>query len=114
MAQPVLPGTLELLALKAISLGPAHGFAVLERIQRGSREVLQVEQGALYPALHRLEAQGLIAAEWGVSENNRRAKFYSLTRAGRIRLGQDLAQWERLVAGMNALLGSESLEGLQA
>lgn len=106
MAQPVLPGTLEMLALKAISLGSAHGFAVMERIQRGSRDVLQVEQGALYPALHRLEAQGLIAAEWGTSENNRRAKYYQLTSAGRRRLRADQANWAELSEAINALLQS--------
>jgi len=106
VAQPVLPGTLELLALKAISLGPAHGFAVLERIQRGSREVLQVEQGALYPALHRLEAQGLIAAEWGVSENNRKAKFYSLTTSGRKQLTTEEQSWARLSTAINFVLGN--------
>lgn len=106
MAQPVLQGTLELLALKAISLGSAHGFAVMERIQRGSRDVLQVEQGALYPALHRLEAQGLITAQWGISENNRRAKFYALTAAGDTRLAADTRQWQEIAEGMRALLQS--------
>ncbi|MCB1554718.1 MAG: PadR family transcriptional regulator [Xanthomonadales bacterium] len=106
MSQPVLPGTLEMLALKAISLGPAHGFAVMQRIQRGSGDVLQVEQGALYPALHRLEAQDLIAAEWGISENNRRAKFYRLTTAGRRRLRSDQESWFELSEAINALLRS--------
>ncbi len=110
MPQPVLPGTLDLLALKAISLGPAHGFAVMERIQRGSREVLQVEQGALYPALHRLEAQGLVEAEWGVSENNRRAKFYRLTAAGTRRLRSEQRNWEELRTAMDALLGGSAAE----
>ena len=110
MAQPVLPGTLDLLALKAISLGPAHGFAVMQRIQRGSRDVLQVEQGALYPALHRLEAQGLIDAEWGVSENNRKAKFYRLTTAGRKRLGSEQKNWEALRTAIDALLASDGSE----
>lgn len=104
MPQPVLPGTLELLALNAIALGRAHGFTLMERIQRGSQEVLQVEQGALYPALHRLEAQGLVEGSWGISENNRRARFYALTAAGERRLAIDLARWQEFVAGMQALL----------
>ena len=104
MKQPVLPGTLEMLALKAISLGPEHGFGILQRIQRGSRDVLQIEQGALYPALHRLEANGLIESEWGVSSNNRRAKFYRLTATGRRRLHEDLSQWRRMVDAMQGLI----------
>jgi transcriptional regulator len=104
MPQPVLPGTLELLALKAISLGSAHGFTLMERIQRGSRDSLQVEQGALYPALHRLEAQALIVGRWGTSDNNRRAKFYALTAAGKRRLAVDVKLWDELAAGMQALL----------
>lgn len=104
MTQPVIPGTLDMLALKAISLGAAHGFAVMERIQRGSGDVLQVEQGALYPALHRLEAQGLIDAKWGVSENNRRAKFYRLSAAGRRRLLSERKQWEAMRAAIDAVL----------
>jgi len=110
MPQPVRPGTLELLALKAISLGSAHGFTVMERIQRGSRDVLQVEQGALYPALHRLEAQGLIAPEWGTSENNRRAKFYVLTAAGKRRLSADLRNWRELSQAMQSLLDATTAE----
>lgn len=109
MGQPVLPGTLDMLALKAISLGPEHGFGLLQRIQRCSGDVLQVEQGALYPALHRLEAQGLISAEWGVSENNRRAKFYALSAAGQRRLQQDLQHWRELVRGIDGVLGTELL-----
>lgn len=112
MPQPVLPGTLELLALKAISFGAAHGFTLMERIQRGSRECLQVEQGALYPALHRLEAQGLIVGSWGISENNRRARFYSLTAAGKRRLATDVKLWNELAAGMQALLHAKSAEPL--
>ncbi len=108
MPQPVLPGTLDMLALKAISLGPAHGFAVMERIQRGSGDVLQVEQGALYPALHRLEAQGLIDAEWGTSENNRRAKYYRLTPAGRRRLVDEQRNWATLRSAVDALLASDA------
>lgn len=110
MPQPVRPGTLDLLALKAVSLGAAHGFAIMERIQRGSRDCLQVEQGALYPALHRLEAQGLIAGRWGVSDSNRRAKYYTLTAAGKRRLALETELWLELAAGMQALLQTTSPE----
>jgi PadR family transcriptional regulator PadR len=110
MPQPVRHGTLDLLALKAVSLGSAHGFAVMERIQRGSRDSLQVEQGALYPALHRLEAQGLIVGEWGVSDSNRRAKYYTLTPAGRRRLASETELWRELAAGMQALLQTTSAD----
>jgi PadR family transcriptional regulator PadR len=107
MSQTVLPGTLELLALKAVSLGPEHGLGLLQRIQRSSGDVLLVEQGALYPALHRLEAQGLVSCEWGVSDNNRRAKYYALTAAGRRRLNEDTRQWRQLVEAMDAVLGAK-------
>jgi PadR family transcriptional regulator PadR len=100
----VLPGTLDLLILKAVSLGPQHGYGVLLRIQQMSRDTLQIEQGALYPALYRLEQQGLIAAEWGQSENNRKAKFYTLTRPGQKRLAEDLQRWNRLVEAMSLVL----------
>ena len=98
MAKPsdLVQGTLDLLILKTISLEPKHGWAIAKRIEQTSAEVLQVQQGSLYPALHRLEQQGWVRAEWGDSENNRRARFYSLTRAGRKRLGEELDQWERL------------------
>jgi len=102
----LLPGTLDLLVLKAVSLGTEHGYGILLRIQRASRGVLAIEQGALYPALFRLESQGLIAAEWGTSENNRRAKFYTLTRTGKARLAKDLGDWNRLVEAMGAVLGA--------
>jgi len=92
----LLPGTLDLLILKAVSLGRLHGYAVLLRIQQISGGALQIQQGALYPALYRLEEQGLIESEWGTSENNRRAKFYRLTPAGRGRLGDETASWNRL------------------
>ena len=101
-----LPGTLDLLVLKAVSLGPEHGYGVLLRIQRASRGALAVEQGALYPALFRLESQGYIAAEWGVSENNRKAKFYTLTRSGKARLARDLGEWNGLVEAMAAVLNA--------
>ncbi|HEV3198450.1 MAG TPA: PadR family transcriptional regulator [Bryobacteraceae bacterium] len=102
MAKPtdLVQGTLDLLILKTLALGPMHGWAVGQRIQQVSNDVLQVLQGSLYPALHRLEQQGWIRAEWGDSENNRRAKFYSLTRAGKKRLGEELASWERLSAAI--------------
>jgi transcriptional regulator len=92
----ILPGTLDLLILKAVSLGRLHGYGVLLRIEQISGGALQIQQGALYPALYRLEHQGLIESEWGVSENNRRAKFYRLTTAGRQRLGEKVASWNRL------------------
>ena len=92
----LLPGTLDLLILKAVSLGTLHGYGVLLRIQQISGGALQIQQGALYPALYRLERQGLIQSEWGTSDNNRRAKFYRLTRAGRARLGNETASWNRI------------------
>lgn len=109
---PVLPGTLDLLILKAVSLGPQHGYGVLLRIQQLSGDVLALEQGALYPALYRLEHQGLIAAEWGTSENNRRARFYTLTDTGRARLGEDLERWNRLVEIMGRVLTQRTAEAL--
>jgi len=102
----LLPGTLDLLILKAVSLGPLHGYGVLLRIGQISGEALQIEQGALYPALYRLERQKLLSTEWGVSENNRRAKYYELTAAGRKRLRDETAGWERLVAAMGAALAT--------
>jgi transcriptional regulator len=106
----LLPGTLDLLVLKAVSLGSEHGYGILLRIQRASRDVLAIEQGALYPALFRLETQGFISAEWGVSSNNRRAKFYTLTRTGKARLAKDTGEWQRLVAAMDAVLGATKAE----
>jgi transcriptional regulator len=102
----LLPGTLDLLILKAVSLGALHGYGVLLRIGQISGEALQIEQGALYPALFRLERQQLLSTEWGVSENNRRAKYYQLTAAGRKRLRDETAGWERLVAAMGAALAT--------
>lgn len=101
---PVLPGTLELLILKAVSLSKEHGYGILLRIEQISGGALAIEQGALYPALHRLEHEGLLAGEWGVSENNRRARFYALTAAGKKRLKEETAGWQRLVEVMNAAL----------
>ena len=95
-ASGLLPGTLDLLILKAVSLGKLHGYGVLLRIQQISGGALQIQQGALYPALYRLEQQGLIDSEWGTSDNNRRAKFYRLTTAGKARLGDEMASWNRL------------------
>ncbi len=95
-AAGVLPGTLDLLILKAVSLGRLHGYGVLLRIKQISKNALDIPQGSLYPALYRLEHQGLIASEWGTSENNRKAKYYRLTAAGRRRLGEETASWNRL------------------
>lgn len=106
----LLPGTLDLLILKAVSLGRLHGYGVLLRIEQISGGALEIQQGALYPALYRLEHQGLIESEWGKSENNRRAKFYCLTAAGRRRLGEEAAGWKRLVAAMTAALDATPQE----
>ena len=95
-AAGLLPGTLDLLTLKAVSLGELHGYGVLLRIQQITGGALQIQQGALYPALYRLEQQGLIESEWGTSDNNRRAKFYHLTASGRARLGDETKSWNRL------------------
>lgn len=106
----LLPGTLDMLILKAVSLNPLHGYGVLLRIKQISREALDIPQGSLYPALYRLEHQGLIAAEWGQSENNRRAKYYTLTAAGRRRLREETADWNRLVSAISAALNTRSEE----
>jgi transcriptional regulator len=103
----LLPGTLDVLILKALSLGPLHGYGVLLRIGQISDGALSIEQGALYPALHRLERQHLLASEWGNSDNNRRAKFYRLTPAGRKRLIAGTESWNRLVAAMRAALNAK-------
>lgn len=100
----LVQGTLDLLILKTIALEPAHGWAIAQRIRQVSNNVLQVNQGALYPALHRLEQQAWIQAEWGESENNRRAKFYSLTKAGKKYLDREEANWERLSAAIGLVL----------
>jgi len=102
----ILPGTLDLLILKAVSLGPLHGYGVLLRIEQISQGALLVEQGALYPALFRLVRQGLLKANWGTSENNRRAKFYELTAAGRKRLQEEADGWNRLVTAIAAALSA--------
>jgi transcriptional regulator len=100
----LLPGTLDVLILKAVSLGPLHGYGVLLRLQQISGGALLVEQGALYPALYRLEEQELLASEWGTSENNRRAKYYSLTRKGEKRLRDETDRWNRLASAMAHVL----------
>jgi PadR family transcriptional regulator, regulatory protein PadR len=102
----LLPGTLDLLVLKAVSLGPLHGYGVLLRIQQISQQMLQIEQGSLYPALYRLEHAGMIASEWGVSDNNRRAKFYTLTKSGHMRLRKATEEWTRLSTAMGNALGA--------
>jgi PadR family transcriptional regulator PadR len=102
----LLPGTLDLLVLKAVSLGPQHGYGVLLRIEQISRGHLPVQQGTLYPALYRLENRGLLEAEWGISENNRRARFYSLTAEGRKALRAERSSWEQMVVGMTAALAA--------
>src|SRR6266568_8884987 len=103
----ILPGTLDLLILKAVSLGPLHGYGVLLRIEQISGEALRIEQGALYPALYRLERQKLLDAEWGSSDNNRRAKFYRLTPDGRKRLRDEERSWNRLTVAMAAALAAK-------
>ncbi|HKW25174.1 MAG TPA: PadR family transcriptional regulator [Terriglobales bacterium] len=100
----LLQGTLDLLILKTLALEAMHGWGVAQRIQQISKDALQVQQGSLYPALHRLEQQGWIEAEWRPSENNRRAKYYSLTRAGRKQLEVETANWERLSAAIRQIL----------
>ena len=100
----LLQGTLDLLILKAVSLGPLHGYGVLLRIQQMSRDQLLIQQGSLYPALYRLEHQGLIASDWGESENKRRARFYRLTTSGRKRLQEEVASWRRVAETMQLVL----------
>jgi PadR family transcriptional regulator PadR len=103
----LLQGTLDLLILKTVALAPQHGYGISLRIQQISRDALQVRQGSLYPALHRLERRGWIAAEWGDSENNRRAKFYKITRAGRRQLEVEETNWERLAVAIGQILKTE-------
>jgi transcriptional regulator len=106
----LLPGTLDLLILKAVSLGPQHGYGVLLRIGQISGGRFQIEQGALYPALYRLEHQGVLRSEWGTSENNRRAKYYRLTAAGRKRLRDEAEGWQKLVAAVTSVLSARPEE----
>lgn len=103
--KPELPqGTFDMLVLKALSLGPMHGYGIGQRIQQLADEMLQVEEGTLYPALYRIEARGLIDSEWGVSENNRRARFYKLTRAGRKQLAAEESHWQQLSLAINKVM----------
>ena len=102
----LLQGTLDLLILKTLAGGPMHGWGVSQRIQLLSEDILQVNQGSLYPALHRLEQQGLITAEWGASENNRQAKFYELTRTGRKQLADETRNWERMSGAVARILNA--------
>jgi transcriptional regulator len=103
----ILPGTLDLLILKAVSLGPLYGYGILLRISQISQGALLIEQGALYPALFRLVGQGLLKSQWDISENNRRTKFYELTRTGRKRLRQEEEGWNRLVAAIASALKAQ-------
>jgi PadR family transcriptional regulator PadR len=100
----LLQGTLDLLILRVLALEPMHGWGISQRIHQMSKDVLQIQQGSLYPALHRLEQRGWIKADWGASDHNRRAKFYSLTRTGRKHLEQETASWDRLSAAVAAIL----------
>jgi PadR family transcriptional regulator, regulatory protein PadR len=99
-AGALLPGTLDMLILRALSRGVMHGYAIAEFIQQASRDALRVEEGALYPALHRLQLRGALRAEWGTSENNRRAKFYRLTPLGRRELEREVAEWDRIATAV--------------
>ena len=109
-AADILPGTLDMLILKAVSLKPLHGYGILQRIHQISGQALDVPQGSLYPALYRLEHQDLIASEWGVSDNKRKAKYYTLTTAGRRHLREETAGWNRLSAAITAALNTTSEE----
>jgi PadR family transcriptional regulator, regulatory protein PadR len=104
----LLQGTLDLLILKTLALEPMHGWGISQRLQQMSDDVLRVNQGSLYPALHRLEAAGWIDAEWGASDNNRQAKFYRLTRAGQRQLRDETAQWELMAGAVTRVLGTQS------
>jgi PadR family transcriptional regulator PadR len=101
----LVQGTLDLLVLKVIALEPMHGWAIAQRIRQISRDVLQVGQGALYPSLHKLEQNGWISSKWAISENNRRAKYYTLTKAGRKAMEQEAAQWDRLSTAIGLVVG---------
>ncbi len=103
----LLQGTLDMLVLKTLARGAKHGYAIAEWIRAASDDILRVEEGALYPALHRLELKGLLDAEWGLSENNRRARFYRLTRAGRKALTADAERWNRLSVAIARVMGTE-------
>lgn len=106
---PLLQGTLDLLILRTLNLGPMHGWGISQRIQQMSDEVLRVNQGSLYPALHRLETAGWISSEWGASENNRQAKFYRLTRTGQAQLREETASWLRMTEAVGKVLGASEI-----
>ncbi len=105
---PIPQGTLDLLILRTLADGPMHGFGVARRIEALTEDALRIEEGTLYPALHRLQRRGLLSAEWGVSENNRRAKYYGLTRAGERALGAERESWARLVEAVGRVLGGSA------
>jgi PadR family transcriptional regulator, regulatory protein PadR len=107
----LLQGTLDMLILKIVALGPVHGYGISQRIRQMSNEVLTVQQGSLYPALHRLEKRGWLVAEWGQSENGREAKFYQLSRLGRRQLSKEEATWERMAEAIRLILARAAAEG---
>ena len=107
----LVQGTLDMLVLKALEDGPLHGYAVARRIQQASHQFLRVEEGSLYPALHRMERRGWIAAEWGLSETNRKAKYYRLSAAGRRQLKTEVAKWNRLVEAISSVINPMPAEG---
>lgn len=104
----LLPGTLEMMVLRTLSAGPLHGYAVSGRIRERSKEALRIEEGSLYPALHRMEKRGWIEAEWGLSDSNRRAKYYALTRQGKRALSDQRAKWARLTGAIDAVMGPDA------
>ena len=106
----LLQGTLDMLVLKSLQLGPMHGWGITERLEQGSNHVLQIGQGSLYPALYRLERQGFIASEWGASDNNRRARYYRLTTAGRVRLAEERQAWNRMSHAVELILGMRATD----
>jgi transcriptional regulator len=110
-AGEMLQGTLDMLILRTLVMGPAHGHTIAQVIEHTSENALEVEQGSLYPALHRLEDRGLVSAKWGVSENNRRAKFYQLTAAGKRRLATETSRWRRMTRAIGLVLGDRSAVG---
>lgn len=103
----LLQGTLDMLVLKALQLGPMHGWGITERLQQGSKQILRVGQGSLYPALYRLERQGFVGSSWNTTENNRRARYYALTAAGRVRLAEARQAWRRMSRAVELILGME-------
>jgi PadR family transcriptional regulator, regulatory protein PadR len=107
----VLKGMLDMLVLQSLQHGPMHGWGITELLEQRSERVLQVGQGSLYPALYRLERQGLVASRWGVTENNRKARYYSLTRPGRARLAEERANWERLARAVSLVLQTSESQG---